>query len=158
MEHRRVFIPWASTILFMGLFAILACDRKNSPPSASAYSEIDTQPIATQTGVPFSILKTVSQGGDIRQKFLWVSFDGNPGKDRVEAVIKNILDALIAKYPRTFHAFTFHLFYKDKLRTIPEDSPTFARATFLPDGDKGKVGRIPIEDYRAYKLSIAYSK
>jgi hypothetical protein len=142
----------------MGLLAVLACDRKNSPPSASAYSEIDTQPIATQTGVPFSILKTASKGGDIRQKFLWVSFDGNPGKDRVEVVVKNILDALIAKYPRTFHAFTLHLFYKNNLGSIPEDSPTFARATFLPDGDRTKVGRVPIDDYRAYRLSIDYTK
>jgi hypothetical protein len=43
------------------------------------------------------------------------------------------------------------------LKTKPEDCKPFADATYLPEADSFKVGRLLIDDYKSYKLNIKYS-
>jgi len=100
-------------LLTLGLFHAYACKKENAPPSSgptapAIYSEIDTQAVAAKTGIKFSVIKADSQGTDIRYKFLWICFANGTNQDKVEEVVKNILDALIAKFPRTYHSFTLH--------------------------------------------------
>jgi len=54
--------------------------------------------------------------------------------------------------------FTFHLFYEKDLKGLPENSWTFACAVFLPGGNRALVGRVPIDDYKEYRLSFSYEK
>jgi len=150
-------------LLTLGLFHAYACKKENAPPSSgptapAIYSEIDTQAVAAKTGIKFSVIKADSQGTDIRYKFLWICFANGTNQDKVEEVVKNILDALIAKFPRTYHSFTFHLFYEKDLKGLPENSWTFACAVFLPGGNRALVGRVPIDDYKEYRLSFSYKK
>ena len=149
--------------LSIGLLHAYACKKENAPPSSgptapATYSEIDTQAIAAKAGAKFNVIKADFQGTDIRYKFLWVCFANGTNQDKVEEVIKNILDALIAKFPRTYHSFTFHLFFEKDLKGLPENSRTFACATFLPRGDRAQVGRVPIDDYKDFRLSFSYAK
>jgi len=155
----KILVVCLSTI---GLFHVYACKKENAPPSSgptapAIYSEIDTQAIAAKAGAKFNVIKADSQGTDIRHKFLWVCFANGTTHDKVEEVVKNILDALITKYSSTCHCYTFHLFHENKLTITPEDSQPFARASFLPEGSRLKVGRIPIGGFAAYRLIIEYT-
>jgi hypothetical protein len=147
----------------LGLLYVYACKKENTPPlsgpmAPGIYSEIDIQAVMAKMGVKFRVIKTDSQGYDIRHKFLWVCFGNDTINDKVEDVVKSILDTFIAKYPRIYHNYTFHLFYEKDIKSIPENSHTFASATFLPGGDRALIGRIPIDDYKEYWLSFAYTK
>jgi len=149
--------------LSISLFHAYACKKENASPSSgptapAIYSEIDTQALVAKAGAKFNVIKADSQGTDIRYKFLRVCFANGTNQDKVEEVVKNILDALIARYPSTYHSFTFHLFYEKDLKGLPENSPTFACATFLPGADRALVGRVLIDGYKEYRLSYSYAK
>lgn len=149
--------------LFFCLFLVTACKKGSAPLSAAAaasstYSEIDTKAIADKTGVRFRVVKADSQGSDVRYKYFWICFADGTDRAGVEGVVKNVLDDLIAKYPAIYHSFTFHLFYQKDMKDTCENSHPFAEAAFLPGGDRAMVGRIPIDDYKDYRLSFSYAK
>jgi hypothetical protein len=52
--------------------------------------------------------------------------------------------------------FTVHLLHENELTGKPEDCWSFAQATFLPEGDWTKVGRIPIDGYELTKKLNAF--
>lgn len=129
----KILVVCLSTI---GLFHAYACKKENAPPSSgptapAIYSKIDTQAIAAKAGANFNVIKADSQGTDIRYKLLWVCFANGTTHDK--------------------------LFHENELTGTPEDSQPFARASFLPEGSRLKVGRIPIDGYAAYRLIIEYT-
>ena len=141
--------------------SLVAC-KKGTPSkpleqqAQIAAAEVDIQKITAQTGIRFRIIKTDARGYMPLHKYFWVCVPDQTPKEKVEALIREILKATVAKFSNTYHSFTFHLFYESKLTGKPEDCQTFARATFLPDGDWLKVGRAPIDDYKSYQLSLEF--
>lgn len=120
--------------------------------------EVDAQKIRMLTGVPFNILKTETIGYAPLHKFYWISIQKIVSNQKVEELADAIIKETIAEKPKTFHSFTIHFFWEDELAENLSESKRFARATFLPDGDWRKVGRIPIDDYKSYKLECKFIK
>ena len=125
-----------------------------TPPLVGA--EVDVKKIESQTGISFNILKTESIGYMPLHKFYWVSLKDKVNKQRLETLAEAILKETIALKPNTYHSFTIHFFWENELRETIGKSPCFARATFLPEGNWQKVGRLPIDDYKNYKLSCTF--
>ena len=123
----------------------------------TASAEVDIQKITAQTGIRFRIIKTDTRGYMPLHKFFWVCVPDQTPKEKVEALVREVINATVAKYPKTYHSFTFHLFYESKLTGNPEDCQPFARATFLPEGGWIKVGRAPIDDYKTYQLALEFT-
>ena len=151
------------TILFLISFSaiifILSC--KNEPSEKTslqtaplAGAEIDIQKIENFTGVQFKILKTETIGYMPLNKFYWVCMKEKGTSQKVEQVANAIIKETIAKKPKTYHSFTIHFFCEDELAGSVEKSKSFARANYLPEGSWLKVGRVPIDDYKDYKLTL----
>ena len=119
-------------------------------------AEIDIQKIANLTGVQFKILKTQTIGYMPLHKFYWVCMQEKAISQKVEQVADAIIKETIAKKPKTYHSFTIHFFCEDELAESVERSKSFARANFLPEGSWLKVGRVPIDDYKDYKLTLTF--
>ncbi len=105
------------------------------------------------TGVQFKILKTKAIGDMPLHKFYWVSLKKKVSSQKVKDLADSIIKEIIAGKPKTYHSFTIHFFWEDELGERVEKSKSFARANFLPEGDWAKVGRVPIDDYKDYKLA-----
>ena len=110
--------------------------------------EIDIQKIENLTGVQFKILKMETIGYMPLHKFYWVCLKKKANSQMVEELADSIIKETIAKKPKTYHSFTIHFFWEDELGERVEQSKSFARANFLPEGDWTKVGRAPIDDYK----------
>jgi hypothetical protein len=109
-----------------------------------------------RTGIRFRIIKTQVLGSAPIHKFLWVCVPDQTPREKVEELVREIIEATIEKYPNTYHSFTAHLFYESELTGKPEDCRPFAKATFLPEGDWSKVGRAPIDDYKNFQLALEF--
>jgi hypothetical protein len=147
---------------FVSLCVLAGCKRAAPPKPADTQaqvvaSEIDTQDITARTGVRFRIIKTEVRGYMPIHKFFWVCVSDQTPGEKVEGLVREIINATIVKYPKTYHSFTVHLFHENELTGKPEDCWSFAQATFLPEGDWTKVGRIPIDGYKNYQLNLNYS-
>lgn len=119
-------------------------------------TEVDVKKIESQTGISFKILKTESIGYTPLHKFYWVCLKDKINKQRLETLAEAIIKETIVLKPNTYHSFTIHFFWENELRETIGKSPCFARATFLPEGNWQKVGRLPIDDYKNYKLSCTF--
>ncbi len=117
---------------------------------------VDVDKIQKELNLKFKILKTDVIGYMPIHRFYWVSLAEKVPREKVELLAHRLIEETIAKQPKTFHSFTIHFFWEQDLKDRVELSPSFARATFLPSGDWQKVGRVPIEDYKDYKLTVIF--
>ena len=150
------------SFLILTIILILSSCKKNpaeettleTPPLVGA--EVDVKKIESQTGISFNILKTESIGYMPLHKFYWVCLKDKINKQRLETLAEAIIKETIVLKPNTYHSFTIHFFWENDLRETIGKSPCFARATFLPEGNWQKVGRVPLDDYKNYKLTCTF--
>lgn len=115
--------------------------------------EVDAQKISNLTGFSFRILKTEAISYMPLHKFYWVSFQERVGNQEVEQLASAIIKETITNNPNTFHSFTIHIFWEDELTESLEKSPCFATATSLTESVWLKIERLPIDDYKDYRLT-----
>jgi len=148
-------------LIFILICFGLSCKKESSEdPTAETTpavgTEVDVQKIEDLTGVQFKICKTKAVGYMPLHKFYWVCLQEKVSHQKVEGLAHEIIKETIAKKPKTYHSFTIHFFFDDELAETTEKSECCARATFLPEGSWLKVGRIPIDDYKSYKLTCTF--
>jgi hypothetical protein len=148
-------------ITILLILGISSCKKERAlKPTAEQISQsgsdIDVQKISIQVGLTFKILKTAARGYLPMHKYYWICLKEKPDRPKIEALARSIIDETIAKFPGTFHSFVIHFFCEQELQGTPENSKAFAQASFLPDGDWSKVGRVPIDGYKTYQLSINF--
>lgn len=148
-------------VLISFTFIIFSSSCKKEPEKEAIFktaplvgAEIDTQKIIILTGVQFKILKTETVGYMPLHKFYWVCLPKKVNSQKVKELSDAITKEIIARKPKTYHSFTIHFFWEDELADCVERSKSFARANFLPEGSWLKVGRVPIDDYEDYKLTL----
>jgi hypothetical protein len=147
-----------SFISFTFIIFSLSCKNESSGKSILetaqfARIEIDIQKIENMTGVQFKILKTETIGHTPLNKFYWVCLPKKVNSQKVKELADFIIKEIIAEKPKTYHSFTVHFFWEDELGERVEQSKSFARANFLPEGNWTKVGRAPLDDYKDYALT-----
>ena len=153
-----------TTLFFFAftLILILPSCKKNpseestleTPPLIGA--EVEAKKIEAQTGISFKILKNESIGYMPLHKFYWISLKSKLNKQQLEILAKALIKETIAKKPNTYHSFTIHFFWENELAETLDKSPRFAQATFLPEGNWQKVGRVPLDHYKNYKLTCIF--
>ena len=121
-----------------------------------AVSEIDVQQIENSTGLQFSILKTQTVGYMPCHRFYWISLDKQAGPQQIENLAQAIVNEAITNTPKTYHSFMIHFFLKGELGETVENSKSFAQATYLPDGDRQNIRRIPVENYDNYIITCTF--
>jgi len=137
----------------VGVMLSSACGKRSGAPEPpAAISEIDESLVSTASGVKIEVMKTETIGISPINRFYWIQVDGRPPKEKLLEISKIALDQIIAAKPRLYHSFTFHFVSSEDIRPGAETQKCYAKATFLPDGDWQKVGRVPIDGYSAYKL------
>jgi hypothetical protein len=158
MKKFGFFLLFVSTF-----FAILIYACKKEPEKGSKFetpllvgAEIDIQNVESTIGCKFKILKTETIGYTPLHKFYWVCLKKGVANEKVKELADAIIKETITQKPRTFHSFTIHFFWEDELAGSVEKSRRFARANFLPEGSWLKVGRVPLDDYKRYKLTFAF--
>ena len=146
-------------IIFSILLIVFSQSCKKEPSEKSpllakpsAITEIDIEKIKTQTGIQFKILKTETIGFMPIHKFYWVSIAEKPSQSKIKELASAIIKETIAKKPGVFHSYTIHFFLEAELAESIEKSKSYAQATFLPEGSWLQVGRVPIDDYKEYRL------
>ena len=144
-------------ISFTFIIFSLSCKKEPSEkPSLEraplAGVEIDIQKIENLTGIQFRVLKTETVGYMPLHKFYWICLPKKVNSQKVKELSDAITKEIIAKKPKTYHSFTIHFFLEDELAESAKSSKSFARSNFLPEGSWLKVGRVPIDDYKSYKL------
>jgi hypothetical protein len=139
------------TFAFGVIFLIFSLTCKKEPSKKVKFeaaqvvgAEIDPQKIQNPTGVLCKILKTETVGYMPIHKFYWVCLKEKTSLQKVEQLADAIISDTIAKKPITFHSFTIHFFCEDEMAETLEKSKSFAQATFLPEGNWQKVGRVPL--------------
>lgn len=149
--------------LLFSLFLVFFTYSCKKEPSESAAleiplieEEVNIQKIEVATGIPFKILKTETVGYTPVHRFYWVSLKEKAANEKIEALADAVIKDIISKKPRVFHSFTIHFFYESDIGKTLEKSNRFAYATFLPEGNWMKVGRVPIDDYKNYKLTCTF--
>ena len=127
----------------------MACGGKGTAPEpqSSVESEIDAAKVSSDTGVKVTILKAESIGVATVHRFYWIRVEGRPSREKLLETSKAVIDQVIAAKPATYHAFTLHFISSMDMKA------SYAKTTFLPEGDWQKVGRVPIDGYGAYELS-----
>jgi len=148
-------------ISFTAIIFIFSCKNKPSEKTTLqtaplAGAEIDIQKIENLIGVQFKILKTETIGYMPLHKFYWVCMQEKAISQKVEQVADAIIKETIAKRQKTYHSFTIHFFCEDELDESVEKSKSFAHANYLPEGSWLKVGRVPIDGYKDYKLTLTF--
>ena len=148
-------------IIFIFIIFSLSCKKESSEKpmletSPLVVAEIDIQKIESLINVQFKILKTETVGYEPLHKFYWVSLQEKINNQNVRELANAFIKETIARKPRTYHSFTIHFFLKDELTDCVEKSKCFAHANFLPEGGWVKVGRLPIDDYKSYKLTLSF--
>jgi len=118
--------------------------------------EINVKKIENITGVEFRILKTQSIGYIPLHKFYWCCLREKINPHKLEELANAVIKEAIASELKTYHSFTIQFFLEEKLKDTLEKSECCARASFLPEGSWLKVGRIPINDYKNYKLTLTF--
>ena len=142
--------------IVIGVMLSAACGKRSevSEPTASAaaISEIDEALVSTTSGVKIKVLKTETVGISPMNRFYWLRVEGRPLKVKLLEISKIALDQITAANPNLYHSFTFHFASSEDLEAGAETKKCYAIATFLPEGNWQKVGRVPIDGYGAYKL------
>lgn len=143
-------------VMAIGL-VVAACNKSGPAPdsstSALVVSEIDEAKVSTLTGVPIKVLKTASIGFPTMNRFYWIQVQGRPVRAKLEEISRAVLDEVIVAKPKVYYSFTLHFVSSEDVRPGAETEKSFAKATFLPEGDWQKVGRDPIDGYKNYKLN-----
>ena len=147
-------------ISFTAIIFSLSCKKESSEKdmlqtSPLVEAEIDIQKIENLTGVQFKILKAETIGYMPLHKFYWVCLEEKVDNQKVKELADAIIKETIAKKPKTYHSFTVHFFCESELAESVERSKSFSHANFLPEGGWVKVGRVPIDDYKSYKLTCS---
>ena len=148
-------------IIFILMILSLSCKKESSEMSMLETSplvvaEIDIQKIESLTNVQFKILKTETVGYSPLHRFYWVCLPKNANNQKVKELASTIIKEIITRKPKTYHSFTIHFFWENELAECVEKSKSFARANFLPEGEWQKVGRVPINDYKSYELTLSF--
>jgi hypothetical protein len=140
----------------VGVMLSSACGKRSGAPeptaAAAVISGIDEALVSTASGVKIKVMKIETIGISPINRFYWIAVDGRPGREKLLEISKIALDQIIAAKPKLYHSFTFHFVSSEDIRPGAETQKCYAKATFLPDGDWQKVGRVPIDGYSAYKL------
>ena len=148
-------------LLVIGL-VVAACNKSGPAPepseSAVIVSEIDEAKVSSLTGVPIKVLKTETIGYSPINRFYWMRVQGRPDKAKLMEISKACLDEVIAVKPKIYHSFTLHFISSVDYKPGVASQKCFAKATFLPEGDWQKVGRVPIDGYGSYKLDCVVSE
>jgi len=149
--------------LLLSLFLVFFTYSCKQEPTESAASEIplieeeiNIQKIEAATGIQFKILKTETIGYTPIHRFYWVCLKEKEPYEKVEVLADAIIKDIISKKPKIFDSFTIHFFCESDIGETLEKSNRFAYATFLPEGSWMKVGRVPIDDYKNYKLTCTF--
>ena len=146
------------SILIILIFFYSSCN-KNLEKSAittndTEYAiEFDHHAIENSTGCQFNILKAKTLGYIPLHKFYWISLENKIPNQKLEELADAIIKETIKESPKTYHSFTLHFLLESELLKRAENLKCFARATFLPEGSWGKVGRVAIENYEDYQLT-----
>lgn len=164
MKKRGVFsktIAFFAISAFIFLGAVSSCKKEPvAKPAAGQISQvnadIDIQKISNQVGLAFKILKTDARGYMPTHKYYWICLPEKADRPKIESLARAVIDETIAKHPEAYHSFVIHFFYEPEMKGSPENSKAFAQALFLPDGDWLKVGRVPIDGYKSYRLSTIF--
>ncbi|MFX0132370.1 MAG: hypothetical protein ACFFDN_01865, partial [Candidatus Hodarchaeota archaeon] len=142
------------------IFIILSLSCKKEPEKAVEFQketwvepEIDIQKINTLTGIEFKIIKTETIGYIPLHKFYWVCLKKKENIQKIKELADALIKETIDLKPKTYHSFTIHFFCEPELAKTPEKSKSLARANFLPEGKWSRVGMVPIEEYKNYKLT-----
>jgi len=102
----------------------------------------------------YRILKSESVGSSLVHKFFWVALPDMPSQEDLRLLADAIIKSVIAKKPRVYHSFTIHFFMEKDIQAGVLEGKRFAYANFLPEGSWLKVGRIPVDDYKDYRLLV----
>jgi len=142
--------------IVIGVMLSAACNKsgdRSAPPETSAIvSEIDEALVLAASGVKVKVLKVESIGVSPINRFYWIRVEGRPLKEKLLEISKTALDQIIAAKPKLYHSVTFHFASSEDCESGAETNTCYAKATFLPEGNWQKVGRVPIDGYGAYKL------
>ena len=79
-----------------------------------------------------------------------------PDSPKLEAVARSVIEETIAHNPETYHVFTVHFFAEAGYQRAIDKSREFAKANFLPEGSADKMGIVPIDNYKNYKLILKF--
>jgi hypothetical protein len=116
--------------------------------------EVDQEQITGGLGLNFRILKTGAVGSSLVHKFFWVVLPDMPSQEDLRSLSDAIIKSVIAKKPRVYHSFTIHFFLEKDIQDGNLEGKRFAYANFLPEGSWLKVGRVPVDDYKDYRLLV----
>jgi hypothetical protein len=159
MKKRGGCLHWKVVfgLIALGLIGPLPSCKKGPPTKAAAEQasqavDLDVQKISSQLGFTFKIFKTATHGSTSKYKYYWISLPEKADQPRIESLAKAVIDETIAKYPETYHCFMIHFFFEADRIGGPEISKPFAQVSYLPEGDWFKIGRSPIDGYKAYRL------
>jgi len=145
----------------IGAMLFSACGKSGGGPesttAAAVISEIDEASVSAGSGVKVKVLKTETIGVSPVNRFYWIRVEGRPMKEKLLEISKTALDQIIAVKPKLYHSLTFHFISSEDIQPGAETKNSYARATFLPEGDWSKIGRVPIDGYESYKLDCVVS-
>jgi len=154
-----------SLVLTVSVFAIVTVTTscKRGAEEKVAFESVAQKPVnfhvqeaAAECGLPMKILEMREFGSDTKHIFFWVLLKEKPDSPKLETVARSILAETIAHKPDTYHVFTIHFFDEAGYRGTIDKSREFAKASFLPEGSPDKIGRVPIDHYKNYKLLLKF--
>lgn len=139
---------------FILIIFLSFCKKETKVTNQSlSVNTIDIHTIENLTGCQFNILKSESLGYIPLHKFYWICLKDEVNNQKLNELAEAIIISTIQKKPKTYHSFTIHFFLESELKERVENSKSFAKANYLPQGSWIKVGRGPIEDYNDYELT-----
>jgi hypothetical protein len=153
-----------SVVLIIGCCAALSSCKGEDAQKHSfeavpqGVSDIDVKKVSTASGILFKIIKTEDIGFSPKQKFFWVLTKETPAVQKTEELASVIIKETINLKPQTYDGFTIHFIDEAGFGGTPENSKCFAKATYFPEGSIEKIGRMPIDEYKEYKLICTFSK
>lgn len=158
MKKERGMLILGSALLTACLIeASVACQGKGTAGEtfetvAQVPVEWDVQKAARASGVDIKIMRSEVIDRDVTLLFLWILVKTRTSGDQTRLVAQSVIDEIRAWRPAAFHGLTLHFIESPGLKRGPNDSPSYARATFFPEGNPEKIGRVPIDGYGSYKL------
>lgn len=154
-----------SIIFTVSVFALvtLTASCKRGAEEKVAFESVAQKPVnfhvqeaAADCGLPLKILEMKELGSTTRHIFYWVLLKEKPDSPKLEAVARSVIGETIAHNPETYHVFTIHFLDEAGYRGTIDRSREFVKANFLPEGSAEKTGRIPIDNYKNYKLVLKF--
>ena len=152
-------------VLTVSVFAIVTVTTscKRGAEEKVAFESVAQEPVnfhvqevVADCGLPLIILDMKELGATTRHIFYWVLLKEKPDSPKLEGVARAVIGETIAHKPETYCAFTIHFFDEAGYRGAMDKSREFAKANFLPEGSAEKTGRIPIDNYKNYKLVLKF--